>query len=257
MGLQIGSGLTDATYSPWRGCSEVSDGCRFCCAREAAAQNPKVLGEWGPDKPRVVGAPDYFNTPHKLNEKAKKDGRRMRLFCASFADFFEQFDGPMVDHKGVQLYQTMSGSWLPKPSTAEVGGEKLLMPPLTMDDVRLRVLTQITACRNVDWLILTKRANQILPTLRRLAGDRQNPIAANIARDWLEGSPPPNVWVGVSAENQQQLWLRAEHLRLVPAACRFISWEPALGPIDIKPWVDGQVERDRGYSFFKDRKSVV
>ena len=43
--------------------------------------------------------------------------------------------------------------------------------------------------------------------------------------DW-----PPNVWMGVSIENKR--WtLRADHLREVPAAVRFISAEPLLGPV--------------------------
>jgi protein gp37 len=44
--------------------------------------------------------------------------------------------------------------------------------------------------------------------------------------DW-----PPNVWMGVSIENQR--WVsRADYLRQVPAAIRFISAEPLLGPLD-------------------------
>ena len=41
---------------------------------------------------------------------------------------------------------------------------------------------------------------------------------------------PQNVWMGVSVENERYL-SRIEHLRLVPAAVRFISFEPLLGPI--------------------------
>ena len=42
---------------------------------------------------------------------------------------------------------------------------------------------------------------------------------------------PPNVWMGVSIENVRFLH-RADHLRTVPAAVRFISAEPLLGPLD-------------------------
>jgi len=41
---------------------------------------------------------------------------------------------------------------------------------------------------------------------------------------------PPNVWMGVSIETGKYLW-RADHLRKVPAAVRFLSLEPLLGPI--------------------------
>lgn len=43
---------------------------------------------------------------------------------------------------------------------------------------------------------------------------------------------PRNVWVGVSIEQQGQAWRAAELLK-VPAAVRFISAEPLLGPLDL------------------------
>ena len=42
---------------------------------------------------------------------------------------------------------------------------------------------------------------------------------------------PPNVWMGVSVEDESQLD-RVDHLRTVPAAVRFVSAEPLLGPLD-------------------------
>lgn len=42
---------------------------------------------------------------------------------------------------------------------------------------------------------------------------------------------PSNVWMGVSVENNEQVW-RADRLREVPAAVRFVSAEPLLGPVD-------------------------
>jgi protein gp37 len=42
---------------------------------------------------------------------------------------------------------------------------------------------------------------------------------------------PPNVWLGVSVENDRYLW-RAGLLRHIPAAVRFVSAEPLLGPLD-------------------------
>jgi len=60
--------------------------------------------------------------------------------------------------------------------------------------------------------LLTKRARR----LRRLAG----------SLDW-----PPNLWVGVSVENAATLD-RVDDLRQVPAAVRFLSCEPLLGPLN-------------------------
>jgi protein gp37 len=69
--------------------------------------------------------------------------------------------------------------------------------------------------RRADWhvfQILTKRH------------ERLSELADHL--DW-----PPNVWMGVSVENRRFVQ-RVDHLRMVPAAVRFISAEPLLGPLD-------------------------
>lgn len=59
--------------------------------------------------------------------------------------------------------------------------------------------------------ILTKRSDRLAELAPKL--------------DW-----PPNVWMGVSIENAKYLW-RADDLRDVPAAIRFLSLEPLLGSL--------------------------
>ena len=69
--------------------------------------------------------------------------------------------------------------------------------------------------RRADWHVfqmLTKRHERLSELADQL--------------DW-----PPNVWMGVSVENRRFVH-RADHLREVPAAVRFISAEPLLGPFD-------------------------
>jgi protein gp37 len=72
---------------------------------------------------------------------------------------------------------------------------------------------------NLDWLLLTKRPQNIRKMLP--AG-------------WLTRGGWPNVWLGTTAENQEEYDRRWGALREIPALVRFISYEPALGPIDIK-----------------------
>ncbi|MDB4871992.1 MAG: hypothetical protein JWL97_2996 [Gemmatimonadales bacterium] len=68
-----------------------------------------------------------------------------------------------------------------------------------------------------QFLVLTKRPERMLTyTLARLAG-----------------LPLPNVWLGTSVENQEQADLRIPLLLQTPAAIRFLSCEPLLGPVDI------------------------
>lgn len=68
----------------------------------------------------------------------------------------------------------------------------------------------------LDWLLLTKRPFN---------------IAKMLPEDWEDGYP--NVWLGMTAEDQERFDARWKHLEAVPAAVRFISYEPAIGPLSI------------------------
>lgn len=72
---------------------------------------------------------------------------------------------------------------------------------------------------HLDWLLLTKRPENIESMLPKWSH--------------LNGRPFPNVWYGTTVENQEQATLRVPLLLQVPAVVRFISYEPALGPLDL------------------------
>lgn len=69
---------------------------------------------------------------------------------------------------------------------------------------------------HLDWLLLTKRPQNI---------NKMLPLA------W--GNGWPNVWLGTTVENQTEADRRIPHLLAVPAAVRFLSVEPMLGPVDL------------------------
>lgn len=84
-----------------------------------------------------------------------------------------------------------------------------------LDQWRTDLFALIRQTPNLDWLLLTKRPE----------------TAAN----WIKrepGAPLPNVWVGTSAETQEQADRRVPFLLRVPAVLRFLSLEPLIGPID-------------------------
>jgi protein gp37 len=68
--------------------------------------------------------------------------------------------------------------------------------------------------------ILTKRPGRMASVLRRMCSD-----------------PLPNVWLGTSVENQDWAKIRIPKLLETPAAVRFLSCEPLLGPLDITAWL--------------------
>ena len=72
----------------------------------------------------------------------------------------------------------------------------------------------IRKCPHLTFQLLTKRSKNIKDRL---------------PDDW----PLPNVWLGVTAENQEQADRRIPVLLQIPAAVRFVSIEPMLGPVDI------------------------
>jgi protein gp37 len=97
-----------------------------------------------------------------------------------------------------------------------------------------RVFEVMSLARRHTFQVLTKRPDrmhQLVPTF----------AAKHTAQDG-SGWPPPNVWLGVSVENQHFADERIPLLLATPAAVRFISAEPLLGPIDF-----GSAELRRNY----------
>lgn len=84
----------------------------------------------------------------------------------------------------------------------------------TIEAEREKLWPLIRATPHLDWLLLTKRPERILDC---------------IPSDW--GAGYPNVWLGTSAENEDYADVRGGQLWEVPAAVRFLSCEPLLGPL--------------------------
>jgi protein gp37 len=62
--------------------------------------------------------------------------------------------------------------------------------------------------------------------------------------------PLPNVWVGTSIENQPMAERRMPELVKIPAAVRFVSFEPLLGPVDVSPWLYKELDTEsRNYLY--------
>lgn len=81
--------------------------------------------------------------------------------------------------------------------------------------------------RNECWDIIKKRSGLTFQILTK----RPERIALCLPKDWGRGYP--NVWIGVSAENQEAANLRIPILLNTPAAIRFVSIEPMLGPVKL------------------------
>lgn len=222
---------TDATMNPWRGCTKVSAGCAHCYAETFSGRNPKVLGQWGPSGTRVIAAEAQWKEPLKWDRLAREgrlpdgspnpDGRRPRVFCASLADVFE---GP----------ETMpADAW-----------------NVIDNHTRYRLWATIWLTPHLDWLLLTKRPENIVGPKHHIwaPGAVANAVShvlhmageAEAKRFYSAPWPPPNVWLGTSVENQTAADTRIPHLLAAPAAVRFLLCEPLLGPVGLhdRGWLE-------------------
>jgi protein gp37 len=75
----------------------------------------------------------------------------------------------------------------------------------------------------LHWLLLTKRPE----------------VVARLV-PWGE-KWPDNVWLGTTVEDQDAANARLAYLEALPANIRFISAEPLLGPVDLRPWLGSTV----------------
>jgi protein gp37 len=163
------------THNPWIGCAAVSEGCRNCYARVLSEKYG--WAQWGVNEPRHITTASNRRQPLRWNREAQRSGFRRRVFCASLADVFE--DHPDLGSPRKQLFEL------------------------------------IAKTKSLDWLLLTKRPEN---------------IAQMLPSDWGDHGYA-NVWLGTTVEALREAD-RLDHLRAVPAAVRFLSYEPALGPLD-------------------------
>jgi protein gp37 len=231
---------TDATWNPVRGCARVSPGCVNCYAeRQAIRQSGpgrrfEGLVRSTANGPRWTG--QMRTVPEKLDQPLRWREPR-RIFVNSMSDLF---------HDDV-----------PNEFIAAVFGVMAAAPQHTF-----QVLTK-RAERMRDWFRWLDERGGIYRYIRsiRVDGDRTIPDLFNavvrtetlrgrtvrsMSDPWMQvfnaaavssAGPLFNVWLGVSAEDQQRADERIPLLFQTPAAVRFVSAEPLLGPIDLRLWL--------------------
>lgn len=228
------------TFNAWRGCVKDDVDCAHCYAETGSKRSLKVLGQWGTEAEggrRTVAAESYWDQPLKWDRQAASDllewGRhahagspppeRPRVFALSLGDVFEDWNGPMHDIAGQPMLKLPDGTWILDNSADAVRGDL----SLTMQDVRVRLFDLIKATPYLDWVLLTKRPQNI----RKFW-----PISS---ASWKE-SGLPNLWLGTSVGNQQTANRRIpELLAAAEGLCRvrFASIEPLLGSLDMSRWL--------------------
>ncbi|MEO3947654.1 phage Gp37/Gp68 family protein [Gorillibacterium sp. CAU 1737] len=208
---------TDATWNPVVGCTKVSEGCRNCYAFELHGNRHKgkINGAKLPEqyaKPfsEIQIFPDRLDQPLRWK-------RPRKIFVNSLSDLFHQ-DVPddFID----EVFAVMA---LCPQHTFQV----LTKRPQRMRDYLSKPSSPYAIDKLADLSPLMEQWGWMSPE-----------DAANIAPPgsvlpkWPEW-PLPNVWLGVTVENQQAADERIPLLLQTPAAIRWLSCEPLLGSVDL------------------------
>ena len=77
---------TDHSFSPWWGCTKISEACKHCYAETIATRGGDSL--WGL-APRELRSESEWRKPLRWNKAAEKKGERHKVLCASMCDIFE------------------------------------------------------------------------------------------------------------------------------------------------------------------------
>jgi protein gp37 len=196
---------TNATWNPITGCSIVSPGCTNCYAM-------RMAGTWLRHHPSRAGlttmskAGPVWNGQVRLNDEWLAQPLRWRrprlIFVCAHGDLF---------------HEDVPDEWID------------------------RVFAVMARAPQHTFQVLTKRPARMREYLMSFRGDGQGFLTRN-GKDGLTSQshmpphrfPLPNVWLGTSVEDQPRADKRIPDLLATPAAARFISYEPALGPVDFR-----------------------
>lgn len=248
MGLTTGIDWCDSTWGVLRGCSPVSDGCKHCYAANMAHRfgNPghpfvgltKTSGQFNGNvqffekhllDPLKWG-PMPYSTDNELNIT-----RPRRIFVDSMSDLFHE---NVTDKIRDRIFAVMA---LCPQHTFQVltkRPERMLKyftekhrNPQGWPEENYDVQTCIRLSFGglLGGRKLPNGRPDVVNFFKSGRADRYGEADARVFSQW----PLPNVWLGVSVENQAAADERIPLLLQTPAAKRFVSCEPLLGMVDL------------------------
>lgn len=207
-------------WNPIRGCTRVSPGCggpghAGGCYAEAMAGRFSDPGQWG----------------HTYATRTSKGGR----WTGKVELQEDRLTLPLRWKRPAKIFAS---------STSDVFHERLSDADID------RIFAAMALASQHTFQVLTKRADR----MREYCDRKTSAIGAGAVADAiasLGGTPGDqlafmermaeysclsNVWLGVSVEDQARADERRQDFRATPAAVKFVSYEPALGPVDWRGW---------------------
>lgn len=184
---------TDHTFNSWEGCQKVGPGCDHCYAE---TRNARFAG--GTAINWGPGAPRRRTSVSNW-ELPKRWNAQADAFMAQHGRRQRVFCASLAD----VFDNAVAPQW------------------------RADLFALIASTPNLDWLLLTKRIGNVQGMLAELAHGNDPDLSL------LDMMPLPNVWIGATIVNQAEADRDIPKLLAVPAAKRFLSMEPLLGPVDL------------------------
>jgi len=238
-----GSITPGRVWNPVTGCHKVSPGCKHCYAEGIAkrfwrTQYPPVLVNPLPDQLRE--GIEAVAGQGKSDEYELAAGTRPREF-GDVQTHTDRLTEPFLWKKPYKVFVN---------SMSDLFEEAV---PFEFID---QVFAVMALCPHITFIVLTKRAERMREYIKGATIERigaavpvtewpvskheretritgNTPAAAEMYRTTRKAWPLPNVWLGVSVENQKYADERIPQLLQTPAAVRFLSCEPLLEGLDI------------------------
>ena len=213
---------TEETWNPTTGCTKVSPGCAHCYAETLTKRYagrpgwPETFEPWIPGNDTVVLHPDRLDAPLRWKKPS-------RVFVNSMSDLFHEY---VPDEFIDRVFAVMA---LTPQHTFQV---------LTKRPERMReYMTAERTAHFADGSPVTPRNPYHSADFVLWAAQAICEADGVVKREYPDGYtfdwPLENCWLGVTVENQHFTDERIPILLDTPAAIRFISAEPLLGPVDI------------------------
>jgi len=210
MGKTTGIEWCDSTWNPIRGCSRVSEGCRNCYAETVAA---RFSG---------IGRPYHGLAYFKILGEGTPEERVEAKWTGEVRLIEKHLRDPLAWKTPARIF---------------VNSMSDLFHPGVRDEWIASIFDVMARAPQHTYIVLTKRPDRMRDTL---AAANDPAVSASFEQTYGQPWPPSNWWFGVSVEDQKTAEYRLPILLQCRAAIRFISYEPALGPVDFAEAVGGQ-----------------
>lgn len=221
---------TNATWNFATGCTKVSPGCKNCYMFR------------GYPRLKAMGQPSYQKEPSEITlvpdqlTKPLHWKRPRRIFPCSMSDIGHPLipDSIMVQAYAIMALTPQHTYQILTKRVRNLPGEPGEHPAEELVREPGSTFISSPSGRNPGWLW-----GEVIKT----EADRIRRQLAHLRLPEYDGHwPLRNAWIGVSVENQDYAW-RIDDLARIPAVVHWVSYEPALGPLELSPYLYGNCQQ--------------